>query len=117
MWKRLACGPRYSCTRVKVGLVTSSSAAAAKAAAIPLTSVVFPAPRSPRSSTSLGGASNSASVRPKAIVSSAEWVMISRVIVLSLATDKIAPNQDQYNESIEASAATFIGSGLDRFRH
>src|SRR6267154_612634 len=85
MWKRLARGPRYSCTSVKVGLVTSSSSAASNPAAIPLTSVVFPAPRLPRSRTNLGGDRSSVRVRPKAIVSSAEWVVISRVISNSIA--------------------------------
>ena len=42
------------------------------ASAIPLTRVVLPAPRSPRSSTSLGGASIAARDRPSATVSSAE---------------------------------------------
>ena len=41
-------GPRYSWIRVKVGLVTSSALAAWKPSAMPLTMVVFPAPRSPR---------------------------------------------------------------------
>ena len=58
-------GPRYSWTRVNVGLVTSSSDAASNAAAIPFTSVVFPAPRSPRSSTNFGGASNSSQGTPE----------------------------------------------------
>src|SRR5579863_3593433 len=122
MWKSLACGPRYSCTSVKVGLVTSSSAAASKAAAIPLTSVVLPAPRSPRSSTSLGGASKSASVRPKAIVSSADLVMISRVI--DLAESKLVVQacrsvdrqgttySDQYSESARPSRRRTNSSAL-----
>src|ERR1700722_10698831 len=43
---------------------------------MPLTSVVLPAPRSPRSSTISGGASKAASFFPKAMVSSAEWVTV-----------------------------------------
>src|SRR3954463_15589137 len=67
--------------RVKVGLVTSSCEAALKASAIPFTMVVFPAPRSPRNRTSFGGASSGASFRPRAIVSSAEFVLYSRVAI------------------------------------
>src|SRR5271170_2835305 len=82
----MASGPRYSWIRVKVGLVTSSSEAAWKASAMPLTSVVLPAPRSPRSTTIFGGVSIVASVRPRAIVSSGDWVMNSRVSMRFLET-------------------------------
>ena len=60
--------------------MTSSSEAAWNASAMPLTSVVLPEPNSPRKTTSFGGASVSANVRPKAIVSSAEWVVTSRIM-------------------------------------
>src|SRR6185312_5349001 len=68
-------GPSYSCTRVKVGLVTSSSKAAPSAAAIPLTSVVLPAPTSPERITSLGGRSISAIVSPRASVPATDLVL------------------------------------------
>ena len=61
-----------------VGLVTSSSSAAWNASAIPFTIVVLPAPRFPRRRTIFGGASNDASSRPSAIVSSADFVVNSR---------------------------------------
>src|SRR5258708_12711139 len=89
MGERFGGGAGYWGTRGKGGLVTSSAAAASKAAAIPLTSVVLPAPRSPRSSTSFGAASNAASVRPKAIVSSAECVVISCSTLLALVLDPV----------------------------
>src|SRR6185437_475093 len=73
--------------RVKVGLVTSSSEAASKACAIPLTKVVLPAPRSPRRTTSFAGRSKGASSRPRAIVSSGEDVVNSRAL-LETATPK-----------------------------
>src|SRR5215469_12454089 len=47
---------------------------------MPFTSVVFPAPRSPLRRTSLGGLSRVASSRPRAIVSSGDVVVNSRVI-------------------------------------
>ncbi len=66
--------------------MTSSSAAASNAAAIPLTRVVFPAPSSPQSKTSFGGASSSVRLRPKAMVSSGEWVVISRLMIMRSAS-------------------------------
>ena len=60
---------------VKVGLVTSSSAAAPRAAAIPFTSVVLPAPTSPRRITMSGGCSIAAMRSPSASVSSTERVL------------------------------------------
>src|ERR1700722_5981356 len=78
---------------MKVGLVTSSSAAAWKASAMPLTSVVLPAPRSPRSTTIFAGVSIPARECPSAIVSSGEWVMNSRISMrpeTSIAGDQIA---------------------------
>jgi hypothetical protein len=50
---------------------------------------VLPAPRSPRSNTSLGGASKSVSVRPKAVVSSAEWVIVSRALAAGTDTQQV----------------------------
>src|SRR3954466_15788454 len=67
---------------VNVGEVTSSCDAASNASAIPFTMVVLPAPRSPRSKTSLGGRSSAASFRPSSIVSSAELVVYSRIYTL-----------------------------------
>src|SRR5271165_4986821 len=61
--------PSYSCTRVKVGLVTSSGSAASRAWAIPFTSVVLPAPRSPRRKSSVGEESSWAISPPIAMVS------------------------------------------------
>src|SRR5256885_4461115 len=49
-----------------------------------LTSVVFPAPRSPRSKTNLGGVSSKANSRPKAMVSSGECVVYSRALMLAV---------------------------------
>ena len=47
--------PSYSWISVKVGLVTSSGSAASSASAMPFTSVVLPAPRSPRRIRNFGG--------------------------------------------------------------
>src|SRR5689334_8405294 len=60
--------------RVNVGLDTSSAEAAPRPSAIPLVSVVFPAPRSPDKSTTPLWGSMSASFRPSARVSSSECV-------------------------------------------
>src|ERR1700674_4946240 len=97
----MASAPRYSWISVKVGLVTSSSEAAWKASAMPLTSVVLPAPRSPRSTTIFGGASIAASVRPRAIVSSGDWVMNSRVSMRDLETS-IARVQHCFGEGVRS---------------
>ena len=60
---------------VNVGLVTSSSLAAPSAAAIPFTSVVLPAPTSPRRITSSGGCSISAIRSPSSSVPSTDRVL------------------------------------------
>src|SRR5438270_5121307 len=67
---------------------------------MPFTSVVLPAPRSPRSSTIFGGAKVSARVRPKAIVSSAECVVISRAMLVESA--------NQYSECDNAADAGLL---------
>src|ERR1700733_12097867 len=61
--------PSYSWTRVKVGLVTSSGSAASRTWAIPFTSVVLPAPRSPRRKSNVGEESKWAISPPMAMVS------------------------------------------------
>src|SRR5450432_4173766 len=63
---------------VNVGLVTSSSAAAPRAAAIPFTSVVLPAPTSPRRITNIGGVSISAIRSPSSKVPSTDSVLNRR---------------------------------------
>ncbi len=75
-WLALA-RPSYSCSSVKVGLVTSSGSAASRASAMPFTSVVLPVPRSPVKSRSCGGARSAASFRPTAIVSASLRVVNS----------------------------------------
>src|SRR3984885_1636306 len=62
---------------------------------MPLTSVVLPAPRSPRRTTIFGGESVSASERPRVIVSSGQRGMNSRVSVTV---------GDQYSERLNRSA-------------
>src|SRR5216684_8128995 len=55
---------------------------------MPFTSVVFPAPRSPRSNTMAPGFRSDESCRPSSVVSSAEWV--SNVFILSLQAGELA---------------------------
>src|ERR1700722_16178323 len=127
MWKRLGGGPRYSCTSVKEGLVQSSRAAPLKPAAMPLPKGVLPPPKSPRSNTSFGGASNSASVRPKAIVSSADCVVISRVINLASeprrehctvgSTRRQSTNEERRSQNSIARVRALRGRGRDPALH
>src|SRR6185437_8982281 len=105
MWYSVALGPRYSWMSVNVGLVTSSSEAAWNACAMPFTRVVFPAPRSPRSSTSLGALSNDASSRPSAMVSSGEEVVNSRIVPILA--------KRQYSRSRRSEAPAIPGVGLE----
>src|SRR5215472_3580983 len=79
--------------RVNVGLVTSSSEAAWKPSAIPFAKVVLPVPKSPRRTTSLGGASKDASSHPSAMVSSGDFVVNSRFFC---ASELIGDISDQY---------------------
>src|SRR5215470_9711405 len=74
----------YSCKRVNVGLVTSSSLAAWRPATMPLVKVVLPVPSSPLSRTRRGGSSLSPRRRPHPMVSSAEWVTTSSATLLQL---------------------------------
>src|SRR6185312_17217894 len=62
----------YWWINVKVGLDTSSAAAAPRASTIPLARVVFPAPRLPINNTT--PFNSGASFRPSAIVSSSDRV-------------------------------------------
>src|SRR5208283_404949 len=82
----------YSCKRVNVGLVTSSSGAAFSPATMPLVRVVLPLPSSPESSTSTGARRRAANSRPQAMVSSAEWVITSSATLLQL-LEEFAPGK------------------------
>src|SRR5579875_158066 len=70
----MAAGSPYSWISVKVGLETSSALAAPRPSAMPCVSVVFPAPRSPISSTTPRSGSCFAKSLPNARVSSPECV-------------------------------------------
>src|ERR1700761_8483306 len=75
--------------RVKVGLDTSSAAAAPRPSAMPFVKVVFPAPSSPIRSTTPAMGSSEASKRPTARVSSSEWVSNCRTKLIHCLGQKI----------------------------
>src|SRR5208337_2353131 len=105
-WNRFTSWPRYSWIKVNVGLVTSSCEAAWRPSATPFTSVVLPAPKSPRRTTMRALFSVGASLRPSAIVSSAERVMYSCEVIGTTANSSWSQSDD--TEKIGSSRALIL---------
>src|SRR5260370_432668 len=94
-------------TRVKVGLVTSSSLAAPRPETMPLVNVVLPVPKSPVRRTSTGGWRRLENSLPQLVVSSAEWVMNSSA-TLKLPNEPATGGRDVLHNLLGQHAGNFM---------